>query len=78
MRHRGMAVRKQPYTGGGYTVLVLFLGPRVAVTGACFLHLSDSDETTDSYGGYDEEDDEANDEERGAADDHSTSKVDEG
>lgn len=37
--------------GGGWHTLVLFLGLRVAVTGACFLHLGDPYEAADSYGG---------------------------
>lgn len=64
--------------GGGITSLVLFLCLRVAVTRAGFLHLCDPYEAADSYGGYDEEEDKANDEEGGATDDHSTSEVDEG
>lgn len=64
--------------GRGWHILVLFLGLLVAVTGACFVDLGDPYETADSYGGYDEEDDKANDEERGATDGHTTGKLDEG
>lgn len=68
--------QKQPFTGGSDT-LVLFLGLLVAVTGTCFLHLSDPYEAADRYRGYDEEEYKANNEERGATDGHSAGKIDE-
>lgn len=42
--------QKRPFTGGSDT-LVLFLGLLVAVTGTCFLHLSDPYEAADRYRG---------------------------
>lgn len=66
----------QPRSGG--RVLVLFLSPLVAVTGARLLYLGDTNQAPDGYGGNDKEEAEAENEEGGATDHHTAGKVYEG